>query len=91
VQDVVADPAQERAVLVQPELGRLLAQLVLGRARPRDDEAHVAQALDQAGQGLERELEALLVDEPADQQHELVARLGVARAQRVEVVDRHEL
>ena len=39
-------------------------------------------------QRLERELEALLVDEPADEQHELLVGRGEARAQRVEVVDR---
>ena len=43
------------------------------------------------GQRLERQLEALLVHEPAHQQHELLVGLGEARAERVEVVHRHEL
>ena len=43
--------------------------------------------LDQARQRLERELEALLVDEPADQQHEPLVGRGEARAQLVELVD----
>ena len=47
--------------------------------------------LDQPGQRLERELEALLVDEPAHQQHQPLVRLGELRAQGVEVVDRHEV
>ena len=40
------------------------------------------------GQRVERELEALLVDEPADEQHELLVGRGEARAQRLEVLDR---
>ena len=76
---------------VEAELGGLLAQLLLGGARAGHDEAHAVHALDQAGQRLERELEALLVDQPAHQQHELLVRLGEAAAQRVEVVHRHEL
>ena len=78
-------------MVVQPELGRLLAQLALGGARARHDEAHVADPLDQPRERLERELEALLVDEPADQQHELLVLLGEAPAQGVEVVHRHQL
>ena len=58
---------------------------------PGDEEAHVAQPLDQARQRLERELEALLVDEPADQHDQPLVRRGEARAQRVEVVDRLEV
>ena len=55
------------------------------------DEAHVADPLDQPGQRLERELEALLVDEPPHEQHEPLVGSGEAAAQRLEVVDRHEL
>ena len=47
--------------------------------------------LDQPGQRLERKLEALLVHEPPHQQHEPLVRCGEARAQRVEVVHRHQL
>ena len=78
-------------MLVQAELVRLAAQLLLRRARAGDDEAHVPEPLDQSGQGLERELEALLVDQAAHQQHQLLLGLREARAQGVEVVDRHQL
>ena len=54
---------------VQPELVRLGAQLLLVRPGAGDDEAHVGQALDQARQCLEGELEALLVHEPPHEQH----------------------
>ena len=75
----------------RPSSAGLFAQLLLRGARAGDDEAHVAQALDQPGQGLERQLEALLVDEPAHQQDEPLVGRGEARAQGVEVVHRHEL
>ena len=78
-------------MLVEPELRGLLAQLLLGGARAGDDEAHVPEPLDQAGQRLERQLEALLVDEPAHEQHQPLVGLGEAGPQRVEVVHRHEL
>ena len=42
---------------------------------------------DDLRQRVERELKALLVDQPPDEQHEPLARLGEARAQRDEVVD----
>ena len=58
---------------------------------PGHEEAHVAHPLDQPGQGLERELEALLVDEPAHEQDEPLVGCGKARPQGVEVVHRHEL
>ena len=48
-------------------------------------------ALDQPRQGLERELEALLVHQPAHEQHEPLVGRREARAQRVQVVHRHEL
>ena len=51
VQDVVADPAQEGAVLHQAELASLPAQLGLVRARAGDQEAHVPEPLDDAGRG----------------------------------------
>ena len=41
----------------------------------------IYEPFDQTGQRVEREVEALLVDEPADEQHELLAGLGIARAQ----------
>ena len=91
MQDVVADPADEGAVVVEAQVVRLIAQLGLGRPGAGHDEAHVADALDQPGQRLERELEALLVDEPAHQQHEQLVAVREAGAQRVEVADRHEL
>ena len=47
MQHVVADPAQEGAVGVEAELGGLAAQVLLGGARPGDQEAHVAEPLDQ--------------------------------------------
>ena len=47
--------------------------------------------LDQPGQRLQRQLEALLVDQPAHQQHQLLVGLGEAGPQRGEVVDGHQL
>jgi hypothetical protein len=44
VQDVVADPSEERAVRVEAQLARLRTQLLLVRPGPRDDEADVARA-----------------------------------------------
>ena len=83
VQHVVADPAEEGAVGVEAQLGGLLAQVGLGGARAGDHEAHVAQPLDHARQRLERELEALLVDQPAHQQHQPSRRGAAKRARSV--------
>jgi hypothetical protein len=55
--------------------------------RKRTPPGHLAAADDRL-ERLERELEALLVDEPADEQHELLLRRGEAAAERLEVVDR---
>src|SRR5205085_2189501 len=57
VQRVVARPAEERAVLREPQLARLRLQVGLGRAGPGDDEAHLAEPLDHARQCLECEME----------------------------------
>src|SRR6476661_7797336 len=73
--DVVV-PAQERSVAVQAHPLGLRLELLLVRARAGDEEAHVADALDHARQGVEGDLEALLVDQAPDQQHELLRRAG---------------
>ena len=65
----------------EAELLRLRLQLALGGAGPGDEEAHAAGPLDQLRHRLEREVEALLVDEPADHQHELLVRRRELRAQ----------
>ena len=62
-------------------------QLRLVRARAGDEEAHPPGAPDDLRQRVERELKALLVDEPADEQHEALVGRGEARAQLVEVAD----
>ena len=87
VEHVVADPADEAAVLVETQARGLLAQLAVGGAGPRDEEAHVAAPLDHAGERIEGDLEALLVDEPADEQHEALVRLGERRSERREIGD----
>jgi hypothetical protein len=78
-------------VLVEAQVAGLGAQLLLVRAGAGDDEAHVPDPLDQPRQRLERELEALLVDEPADEQDQLLVRLSEAHAEVVEVGDRYEV
>jgi hypothetical protein len=45
-------------------------------ARPGNEEAGSGNRLDQPRHRLEGELEPFLVHEPADQQHELLVRLG---------------
>ena len=57
VQHVVADPAEEGAVVIEAELGRLAAQLRLVRPRARDQKARPGDLVDDAGHRLERELE----------------------------------
>jgi hypothetical protein len=91
VQDVVADPARERSVADQPGPARLLLELGLVHAGAGDEKAHPAGAADDVRQRVERELKALLVDEPADEQHEPLVRRGEARAQLVEVGDRPQV
>src|SRR3954471_10647179 len=84
VQDFVPEPAHERAVAHEPESLGLLDELALVRAAAGDEEAHAAEALDDAvgpAERVERELEALLVDEAADEQHEALAGSGELRAQ----------
>ncbi len=73
MEDVVADPAEEGSVLHQAEVGRLLLQLVLVGAGARDQEPRPGDALDQLRHRLEGDLEPLLVDEPADQEDEMLA------------------
>jgi hypothetical protein len=85
MQDLVARPADERPVRLEAERARLRLELRLGRAGPGDDEAHAAEPLDQPRHGLEREVEALLVDQPADEQHELLVGRREARAQARQV------
>ena len=75
-------------MLHQPEPLGLLLELGLGGAGAGDQEAHVAEPLDQARQGVEREVEALLVDEPADEQDQPLVRPRVAGAQPRQVGDR---
>ena len=65
----------------QPEPLRLRAQLGFGRPGAGHEEAHPAQAADQPRQRVERQVEPLLVDQPADQQHEPLVGRGEAGAQ----------
>ena len=44
-----------------------MLELRLRGAGAGDDEAHVAEPLDERGERVEREVKALLVDEPADE------------------------
>src|SRR4051795_194165 len=84
-------PADELAVLHQTELARLLLEVGFGGAGAADDEANVAQAPDHRLQRLERKVEALLVDESADEQDQLLVRSRVARSQLIEVDRLHRL
>ena len=59
-------------MLGEPQPLRLGLQLGLVRAAASHQETHVLDALDHARQGVERQLEALLVDQPPDEQHELL-------------------
>ena len=89
VQDVVADPAEEGAVLHQAQVVRLLAQLGLVGAGSGDQEARARRLLDHPRHRLEGELEALLVDEAADQQDEPLVggrELGAQAAELVRVL-----
>ena len=88
VQHVVADPAEEAAVLGQPEALGLRLQLGLVRSAARHQKAHVLDLLEHARHRVQRELKALLIDQPADEQHELLVRLGELRAQRLQVARR---
>ena len=79
----MSSPTQPRNVPCarQPEPPRLALELGLGGAGAGDDEAHVAEPADHRRERVEREVEALLVDEPADEQHEPLVGRGEARAQ----------
>ncbi len=68
-------------MLHQAELLGLALQLRLVGAGAGDQEARPGGLLDHPRHRLERELEALLVDEPADQQDQLLVGLGELRAQ----------
>jgi hypothetical protein len=68
-------------VLVEAELGCLAAKLGLVRARAGDEKPRSRHRIDQPRHRLERELETLLVDEPPDQQHELLVRSRELAAQ----------
>ena len=83
----MSSPTQPRNAPLRgrPEPPRLAAQLGLGGAGAGDHEADVAELADHRRERVERQMKALLVDEPADQQHEPLVGLGVARAQRLEV------
>ena len=72
-------------MLGQPQPLGLRLQLGLMRAAAGDQEAHVLDLLDHAGQRVERQLEALLVDQPPDQQHELLVRRRELAPQRLQV------
>ena len=63
----------------------------LVRPRARDEEADAADPADDARERLERELEALLVDEPAGEQHEPLVGGGVLGAECREVVVRAQV
>ncbi len=81
VQNVVTDPAEEGAVVHQPELRSLLFQLLLVGAGSGDQKARPGDGVDQPRHRFERKLKALLVDEPADQQDELLLGGRKLRAQ----------
>ena len=70
---------------IRPSSSAWRAQLGLVGARAGDQEAGARDGLDQPRHRLERELEALLVDEPADQQHELLVGRGELGAQALEL------
>jgi hypothetical protein len=91
VQEVVADPAEERAVRVEAEPPRLRLELRAVRPRAGDEEPHAPDPPDHAGQRVERDLEALLVHEPAGEQHEPLVGRRMLRAQRGEVADRAQV
>ena len=73
-------------MLHEPQAPGLGLQLLLGGAGAGDDETHVAEAADRLGERVERQMEALLVDEPAHEQDQALVRRGVLRAQRGEVL-----
>ena len=62
----------------ETELPGLSLELALGRARAGDDEANAAAPANDRGERVEREVEALLVHEAADQQHEQLVGVRVA-------------
>ena len=67
----------------QPEPAGLALELGLGGARAGDDEAHAADPPHHRGERVEREVKALLVHEPPDQQHEqLVGRRVLCAPER---------
>ena len=64
---------------------------MLVRARARDDEAHVSDPLDEAGQRLEGQLEPLLVHQPSHQEDQPLVRVRKLCAKAVEIRDRNEV
>ena len=76
---------------LEAQAPRLRLELGLVGARAGHQEAHAVQARDDPRQRVERDLEALLVDQAPDEEHELLGRVGEARPQRREVVDRREV
>ena len=84
VQHVVADPAEERAVLVEAELGRPGARSSCSAVpEPATRKRTLPSRSISAGQRLERELEALLVDEPARPAARASRRAAAKRARSV--------
>ncbi len=78
-------------MVLEPEGAGLFLEFVLVGAGAGDDEPHVAEVLDDPRQRLERELEALLVDEPAGEDDELLVGGCELRAVGDEVVDGREV
>ena len=74
MQDVIADPTQEGAVLHQPELLGLAVQLGLMGPRAGDQKTGLGHGLDHLWHRLQGELKSLLIDQAADQQNELLIR-----------------
>lgn len=92
VEHVVADPAQEGPLAVQTQAPGLPAQLRLGGAGAGDHEAHPAELFDHRRERVEREVEALLVHESPDQQHEPLVRLAVPGPELAQIAGhRHQV
>src|SRR6185437_3849457 len=91
VQGVVSYPTKKDTVVAQPETLGLGLELALVCARAGDQEAHARNLVDHLGQGIERELEALLIYEASHEQHQLLLGLGELEPQRVEVVHRAQV
>ena len=76
---------------IQPQPGGLGPQCLLVGPRSGDHEAHAAHPVHHPRQSVQRQLEALLVHQPPDQQHQALVRRGEPGPQAVEVLGRLEI